>query len=65
MNEPNYETCGFCGGNGFVYASMYDSYGCQRFDEPPRVVCAYCGETGCCENGHVLLPAAPREHYER
>jgi hypothetical protein len=35
MNETNYETCGYCGGKGWVYGSMYDAYGYQRFHEPP------------------------------
>ncbi len=64
MNE-NYETCGFCGGAGFVYGSMYDSYGYQRFHEPPQLVCEYCGGCGQCEYGSILAPAAPREAYER
>lgn len=65
MNETIFELCGFCGGNGFVYRSMYDEYGYQRYDEPPRVVCEYCNGCGRCEDGNLLLPAAPREAYER
>jgi hypothetical protein len=53
MNEP----CGYCGGRGFILGSMYDAYGYQRFDEPPRVTCEYCGGFGQCEDGGLLLPA--------
>ena len=65
MNEPSYEPCGYCGGNGYIYGSMYDDHGFQRFHEPPKVVCEYCGGFGRCADGHKLLPAYPREHYER
>jgi hypothetical protein len=65
MNERNYEVCGFCGGNGYVYASMYDCDGRQIYDEPPGAVCEYCDGYGQCENGYILLPAYSREHYER
>lgn len=65
MNETTFEICGYCGGNGFVYASMYDCDGRQRFHEPPKVVCEYCDGFGRCADGHLLLPAYPREHYER
>ncbi len=65
MNETNYETCGFCGGRGHVYASMYDNHGYQRHDEPPRVTCEYCDGCGLIEDGSILLPAYPREYYLR
>jgi hypothetical protein len=36
---------------------MFDSWGYQRHDEPPRVVCEYCGGSGFCVDGGKLLPA--------
>jgi hypothetical protein len=65
MNETNYETCGFCGGSGYTFRSMYDSHGYKRYDEPPRVTCEYCGGCGMIEDGHLLMPACPREYYLR
>jgi hypothetical protein len=51
------EPCGFCSGRGFVYGSMYDDHGYQRHDEPPQVTCEYCGGSGACVDGGLLLPA--------
>jgi hypothetical protein len=65
MNETNYETCGFCGGSGYTFRSTYDSHGYKRYDEPPRVTCEYCGDCGMIEDGHLLMPACPREYYLR
>lgn len=65
MSETNYETCGFCGGTGHTYRSMYDNHGYKRYEEPPRVVCEYCGGSGMIEDGHLLLAAYPREYYLR
>lgn len=50
-------TCGYCGGRGFILGSMYDADGCQRFHEPPHLVCEYCGGFGQCESGDKLLAA--------
>jgi len=61
MTEP----CGFCGGNGFVFGSMYDCDGRQRYDEPPRLTCEYCDGFGRCEDGSILLPAREPEWPER
>lgn len=49
--------CGYCSGRGYIFGSMYDAYGYQRYHEPPQVVCEYCGGFGSCEDGAVLLPA--------
>ena len=51
------ETCGFCDGRGFILGSLYDCDGRQRYDEPPRLCCEYCGGFGQCEDGGLLLPA--------
>jgi hypothetical protein len=59
------EPCGFCSGRGFVYGSMYDSYGYQRYHEPPQLTCEYCGGFGRCESGAMLLPAKEPETEEQ
>jgi hypothetical protein len=64
-SEPNYETCGFCSGTGFTYRGMYDCDGRKVYDEPPRVTCEYCGGSGMIADGHLLMPAFPREYYLR
>jgi len=51
------EVCGFCSGRGFVYGNTHDAYGYQRHDEPPQVTCEYCGGSGQCADGGLLLPA--------
>jgi hypothetical protein len=34
-------------------------------NETNEEACGYCGGSGRCEDGHLLMPAYPREHYER
>lgn len=57
--EPVLETCNYCGGRGWLYGSVYDAYGYQRFDEPPQLTCQYCNGSGQCADGSRLLPADP------
>lgn len=59
------ETCGYCGGTGTTYGSMYDQLGYRLHDEPPPQVCEYCGGSGQCENGDILLPAETRDEIIR
>jgi hypothetical protein len=51
-------TCGFCGGRGRVYNHQADAYG-PRPDYPTERACEYCGGTGTCEGGNMLLPQGP------
>lgn len=53
------DTCGYCGGRGWILGSMYGRDGRKDHDEPPRIVCEYCGGAGYCEEGEKLLPAMP------
>jgi len=56
-----YEVCGYCGGRGQVFRSMYNRLGERIADKPPLVICEYCGGTGECVNGSNLWPAPTRE----
>lgn len=55
------EPCGYCGGNGWVWGNTHDRFGYRIHDEPPRVTCEYCGGSGACAQGSLLLPCEARE----
>jgi hypothetical protein len=61
--DPEPETCGYCGGQGWVYGPMFSYDGYKTHDEPPQITCEYCGGRGMVEDGSILLPAQPREYY--
>jgi len=59
------EQCGFCGGDGWIYGSMFDREGRRIADEPPAQTCPYCGGRGLCEDGSKLWPAESRQSIIR